>query len=143
MVSDPQIIRIQICIVFPSSHTCYIPHQFHAACFIIQLREYLKLLNDDNVNGENRNIYKILEIKPEGKKPLGRPRRSRVDNIKIDLIEIGWYGTDWVDLTPVRDHWRALMNTIMNLRVPWNVGAFLSSCTTGGFSRRARLHEVS
>jgi hypothetical protein len=66
-----------------------------------------------------------------------------VDNIIIDLIEIGWDGTDWSDLAQDRDHWRALVNTIMNLRVPWNFRAFLSSCTTGGISRRAQLHEVS
>jgi hypothetical protein len=59
--------------------------------------------------GETRNAYRILVGKPEGKKPLGRPRRRCVENIKIDLGEIGWDG---------RDHWRALVNTVMNLRVP-------------------------
>jgi hypothetical protein len=58
--------------------------------------------------------------KPEGKRPLGRPRRRWVDNIKIDLIvrEIGWNGMDWIDLAQDRDQWRALVNTAMNLRVP-------------------------
>jgi hypothetical protein len=56
--------------------------------------------------------------KPEGKIPLGRPRRRRVDNIKMDLIEIGWDGMDLIDLVQDRDHWRALVNTVMNLRVP-------------------------
>jgi hypothetical protein len=56
--------------------------------------------------------------KPEGKRPLGRPRRRRVDNIKMDLLEIGWGGVDWIGLAQERDKWRALMNAVMNLRVP-------------------------
>jgi hypothetical protein len=56
--------------------------------------------------------------KPEGKKPLGRPRRRWEDNSKMDLREIGWGGMDWIDLAQDRDQWRALVNTVMNLRVP-------------------------
>jgi hypothetical protein len=56
--------------------------------------------------------------KPEGKRPLGRLRRRWVDNIKIDLREIGWYAMDWIDLAEDRHQWRALVNTVMNLRVP-------------------------
>jgi hypothetical protein len=56
--------------------------------------------------------------KPEGKRPLGRPRRRWVDNIEIDLRKIGWDGMDWIDLAQDRDQWRALSNTAMNLRVP-------------------------
>jgi hypothetical protein len=56
--------------------------------------------------------------KPDGKRPLGRPRRRWVDNIKMDLREIGWDGMYWIDLAQDRDQWRALMNTVMNLRVP-------------------------
>jgi hypothetical protein len=56
--------------------------------------------------------------KLEGKRSLGRPRRSWVDNIKMDLRETGWDGMDWIDLTQDRDQWRALVNTVMNLRVP-------------------------
>jgi hypothetical protein len=55
--------------------------------------------------------------KPEGKRPLGRPRRRWLANIKMDLREIGWYGMDWIDLAQDRDQWRALVNTAMNLRV--------------------------
>jgi hypothetical protein len=65
--------------------------------------------------GEERNAYRILVGKPEGKRPLGRPRRRWVDNIRM---EIGWDGADWVDLAQDRDQWRALVNTVMNLRVP-------------------------
>jgi hypothetical protein len=56
--------------------------------------------------------------KPEGKRPLGRPRRGWVDNIKIDLGEIGWDGRDWIEVAQGMDQWRALVNTAMKLRVP-------------------------
>jgi hypothetical protein len=68
--------------------------------------------------GETRNAYRILVGKPEGKKPLGRPRRRWANNIKMDLREIGWDGRDWIELAQDRDQWRALVNTAMNLRVP-------------------------
>jgi hypothetical protein len=68
--------------------------------------------------GEKRNAYRILVGKPEGKRPLGRRRRSWVDNIKLDLRETGWDDVDWIDMVQDRDQWRALMNTILNLRVP-------------------------
>jgi hypothetical protein len=71
-----------------------------------------------STNWEKRNAYRILVGKPEGKRPLRRPRRRRVDNIKMDLREIGWHGMDWIDLDQDRDQWRALVNTVMNLRVP-------------------------
>jgi hypothetical protein len=67
---------------------------------------------------EKRNAYRILVGKPEGKKPLGTPRRRWEDNIKIDLRETGWDRIDWIDLAQDRDQWRALVNTVMNLRVP-------------------------
>jgi hypothetical protein len=56
--------------------------------------------------------------KPEGKRPLGRPRRRWVDNIKMDLRETGWDGMDWIDLAQDRNQWRALVNTVMNFRLP-------------------------
>jgi hypothetical protein len=71
-----------------------------------------------STNGENRNAYRTLVGQPEGERLLGRPRRRWVDNIKIDLSEIGWGGMDWIDLAQGRDQWRALVNTVMNLRVP-------------------------
>jgi hypothetical protein len=89
--------------------------------------------------GEKRNEYRILVGKPEGKRPLGRPRRRWVDNIKMNLREIGWDGIDWIDLAHDRDKWSVLVNTVMNLRVPKNAGKFLSNCTIGSFSRRAQL----
>jgi hypothetical protein len=68
--------------------------------------------------GEAKNAYRILVGKPEGKRPLGRSKRRWVDNIKMDLGEIGWDGRDWIELARDRDQWRALVNTVMNLRVP-------------------------
>jgi hypothetical protein len=68
--------------------------------------------------GERRNAYRILVGNPEGRKPLGRPRRRWVDNIKMDLREVGWDDRDWIDLAQDKDRWRAYVNAVMNLRVP-------------------------
>jgi hypothetical protein len=68
--------------------------------------------------GEKRNAYRLLVGKQEGKRPLGIPRRRWVDNIKMDILEIGWSGVNWICLAQDRDKWRALMNAVMNLRVP-------------------------
>jgi hypothetical protein len=67
--------------------------------------------------GEKRTVHRILAGKPDGKRRLGRPILRRVDNIKMDLKETGWDGMDWIDLAQDRDKWRALVNTVMNLRV--------------------------
>jgi hypothetical protein len=64
-----------------------------------------------------------------------------VGNIKIDLREIGWDGVDWIDLAQDGDKWRALVNTVMNLGVPYNAGKSLSGCTICSVSRRAQLHK--
>jgi hypothetical protein len=71
-----------------------------------------------STNVEKRNTYRILVGKPEGKRPLGRPRHRWLNNIKMDLREIGWGGMDWIDLAQDRDQWRALVNTVTNLQVP-------------------------
>jgi hypothetical protein len=68
--------------------------------------------------GEKRNAYRILVGKPKGKRLLGRQNRSWMDNIIIDLREVEWSGMDWTDLAQDRDRWTALVNTVMNLRVP-------------------------
>jgi hypothetical protein len=67
---------------------------------------------------EKRNERRLLVGKPEGKRPLGRPRRRWVDNIRMDLGEMGWGGTEWIDLTQDRNRWRALVKAVLNLRVP-------------------------
>jgi len=67
--------------------------------------------------GEGRDVYRVLVGKPEGKRPLGRPRRRWEDNIKINLQEVECGGMDWIELAQDRDRWRALVNGVMNLRV--------------------------
>jgi hypothetical protein len=67
--------------------------------------------------GERRSAYRALVRKHEGRRPLGRPRRRWDDNIKMDLREVGW-GMDWINLARDRDRWRAVVNAVMNLRVP-------------------------
>jgi hypothetical protein len=68
--------------------------------------------------GENRNVYSLLVGKPEGKRPLGRSRRRWIDNIKMDLLEIRASVVDWIGLSQDRCRWRALVNSVMNFRVP-------------------------
>jgi hypothetical protein len=68
--------------------------------------------------GEKRNVYRLLVRKPEGKRPLGRPRRRWIDNIKMDLLERGLSVVEWIGLAQDRYRWRALVNSVMNLRVP-------------------------
>jgi len=68
--------------------------------------------------GERRGVYRVLVVKPEGNRPLGRPGRKWEDNIKMDLQEVGCGGMDWIDQAQDRDRWRALVNVVMNLRVP-------------------------
>jgi hypothetical protein len=68
--------------------------------------------------GEKRNVYRLLVGKPEGKGPLRRPRRRWIDNIMMDLLEIGLDVVDWIGLAQGRYRWRALVNSVMNFRVP-------------------------
>jgi hypothetical protein len=71
-----------------------------------------------STNGTKRNAYRTLVGKPKGKRPLGRPRRRWVDNIKMDLRGIEWGGEDLIDLAQDRDQWRALVNTVVHFLVP-------------------------
>jgi hypothetical protein len=68
--------------------------------------------------GEKRNAYRLLVGKPEGRMPLGRPIRGWLDNIRMDLVEVGWGDVDWIRLDKDRDRRRALVNLVLNLRVP-------------------------
>ena len=88
-------------------------------------------------------VYRVLVGKPEGRRPLGRPRRRWVDNIRVDLQEVGCGYMGWIGLAQDRDRWRTLVSAVMNLRVPWNAGNFLTSCTPVSFSRRTLHHGVS
>jgi hypothetical protein len=76
--------------------------------------------------------------KLEGKCPLGRPRHRWVDNIEVDLGEIGWGRMDWIGVAQDRDKWRALVKTVMNLWISYKPGKFLSGSSTGGLLRRDR-----
>jgi hypothetical protein len=78
---------------------------------------YIEVTINNQVT-QTRNAYRILVGKPEGRRPLGRPRRRRVDNIKIDLRGMGWERMGWFDLAQDRDRWRSLVKTVMNLRAP-------------------------
>ena len=95
------------------------------------------------VYGWGEGVYRVLVGKPEGRRPLGRPRRRWVDIIRMDLQEVECGYMDWSGLAQDRDRWRTLVSAVMNLRVPWNAGNFLTSCKPVSFSRRTLYHGVS
>jgi hypothetical protein len=78
-----------------------------------------------------------------GKRPLGRPRHRWVDNIRMDLGEVGWGDVYWIGLAQDRNRWRALVNSVLNLWVPRNAGKLSSGITSSGLSSSAQLHIVS
>jgi hypothetical protein len=77
--------------------------------------------------GEERGVYRVLVGKPEGKRPLGKPRRGWEDNIKMDLREVGCWSMDWIGLAQDRDRWWVIVNAEMNHRVPQIAGNFWSN----------------
>ena len=83
-----------------------------------------------------RFVYFLMLLYFSSKRPLGRPRRRWVDNIRTDLQEVGCGYMDWIGLAQDRDRWRTIVSAVMNLRVPWNAGSFLTSCKPVSFSRR-------
>jgi hypothetical protein len=95
-------------------------HNLYSSPSIIRIIKSMRMRWAGHVArmGEKRNVYMLLVGKPEGKRPLGRPRRRWVDNIKMILLEIGLNVVDWIGLAQDRYRWRALVNTVMNLRVP-------------------------
>jgi hypothetical protein len=93
--------------------------------------------------GEKRNAYRLLVGKPEGKRPLGRSRHRWLDNVRMDLVEVGWGDVDWIGLAQDRDRWRALVNLVLNLRIPYNAGKLSSVQTTRDLSSSAQFHGVS
>jgi hypothetical protein len=93
--------------------------------------------------GEKRNAYRLLVGKSGGRRPLGIPRHRWVDNIRMDLVKVGWGNVDCIGLTQDRDRWRALVNSVLNLRVPYSAGKQSSVQTTRDLSSSAQLHRVS
>jgi hypothetical protein len=93
--------------------------------------------------GEKRNAHRLLVGKPEGKRPLGRPRRRWVDNIRMDFGEVGWGEVDWIGLVQDRNRWRAVVNSVLNLRVLRNAGKLSSGLTSSGLSSSVQLQRVS
>jgi hypothetical protein len=96
-------------------------------CFLIELLLYtFRIIKSRRMRwaghvaqmGEKRNSYRLLVENPEGKRPLCRPRRRWVDNIRMDLGEVGWGAVVWIDLAQDRNRWRAVVNSVLNLRVP-------------------------
>ena len=95
---------------------------------LLLLRRWMRWAGHVACMGKERGVYRVLVGKPEGKRPLGRPRRRWVDNIRMDLQEVVCGYVDWIGLAQDRDRWRTLVSAVMNLRVPWNAGNFLTSC---------------
>ena len=93
--------------------------------------------------GWGEGVYRVLVGKPGGRRPLERLRRRWVDIIRMDLQEVGCGYMDWIGLDHDRDRWRRLVSAVMNLRVPWNAGNFLTSCKPASFPRRTVHHGVS
>jgi hypothetical protein len=93
--------------------------------------------------GEKRTAYRLLVGKPEGKRPIGRPRRRWVDNIRMDLGEVGWGDVDWIGLAQDRNKWRAVVDLVLNIQVPRNAGKLSSGLKSSGLSSSAQLHRVS
>jgi hypothetical protein len=95
-------------------------HDLYSSPSIIRVIKLRRMRRAGHVAGmgEKRNAYRLLVGKPEGKRPLGRPRRRWVDNIRLDLGEVGWGDVAWIGLVKDRNRWRALVNSVLNLRVP-------------------------
>ena len=118
---------------------------------LVENRNFYKFTQRQQINhpiiyasyGWGEGVYRVLLGKPEGRRPLGRPSRRWVNNIRMDLQEVGCGYMDWIGLAQGRDRWRTLVSAVMNLRVPWNAENFLTSCKPVSFSRRTMHHGIS
>ena len=97
-----------------SASQSHVVGQIHDVIALIKVR----IIEVSVHSGEERGVYRVLVGKPEGRRPLGRPRRRWVDNIRINLQEVGCGYMDWIGLAQDRDRWRTLVSAVMNLRVP-------------------------
>jgi hypothetical protein len=92
-------------------------HDLYSSPSIIRIIKTMRWAGHVARMGEQRNAYRLLVGKPEARRPLGRPRRKWLDNIKMHLVEVGWGDVDWIGLAQDRDRWRALVTSVLNLRV--------------------------
>jgi len=129
--------QISLCL-YRFSHACYMPCTSCLTC----IRDLTRNHTFEEYNLSRVLVYRVLVWKPEGKRPLGRPRRRWVGNIRMDLQEVGCGYVDWIGLGQDRDRWRTLVSAVMNFRVPWNAGNFLTSWKPVSFSRTLQ-HGVS
>jgi hypothetical protein len=95
-------------------------HDLYSSPSIIRIIKAMRMIWEGHVArmGEKRTADRVLVGKPERRRPLGRPRRRWLDNIRMDLVEVGWGDVNWIGLAQDRDRWRALVNSVMSLRVP-------------------------
>ena len=130
---------------FQDTFHCFTIFSHKSNFFLIVITKFLIVLafciyvwyvSHNGAYGWGEGMYRALVGKPEGKRPLGRPRRRWVDNIRMDLQEVGCGYMDWIGPAQDRDSWRTLVSAVMNLRVPWNAGNFLSSWKPVSFWRR-------
>jgi hypothetical protein len=94
-------------------------HDLYSSSSIIRIMKARRMRWAGHVaQMEKRNAYRLLVGKPEGRRPLGRPRSRWLDNIRMDLVDVGWGDVDWIGLAQDRDRWGALVNSVLNLRLP-------------------------
>jgi hypothetical protein len=113
-------------IEYPAHSPHLAPYDFHLFGLLYSSPSIIRIIKSRRMRwaghvtrmGEKRNAYRLLVVKPEGKRPLGRPRRRWVDDIRMDLGEVGWGDVDWIGLAQDRNRSRALVNSVLNLRVP-------------------------
>ena len=135
----------------PRNQTYIINVYFHELSDLYSLPNIVRVVKSRRMRwaghvahmGEGRGVHRVLVGKPEGKRPLGRPRRRWEDNIKMDLQEVGGSCGDWMELAQDRDRWRALLSAVRNLRIPKMRGISWLAAEPVSFSRRTLLHGVS
>jgi hypothetical protein len=120
-------------------------HNLYSCSSIIRIIKLRRSRGSEHMAriGEKRDVYRLLVGKPEGKSPLGRPRCRWLDNIKMDLLEIGSGGVDWIGLAHDRYQWRVIVDAVINHCVPYNSGKLPSGCITCGLLSGTQLHRVS
>jgi hypothetical protein len=119
-------------------------HNFYSSSSMTRIIEFrMRWAEHVALMNEERNVYRLLVGKPEGRRQLERPRHRWEDNIRMDLREVRWVDVDWIGLAQDRNRWRALLNLVLNVQVAGNAGKVLSGFTTAGLLSSAQLHRVS